>query len=572
MATTFRARTLDLGLPEEARDGYGTELVGAPGRAGFFYSYIEPPAALRLVHFDLATGRSRTLKGLSGELRRSVFSPKHDRLHALTSHGLHEVSLEPFTITRTLKAGLPKWLAALASSADMRFLAVRRRGEDPSQIVDTRDYRVTTVTRLGGIDAIVGGGAQRMAYSFFQGVGRTLDASGQLTGKTRAIPRLESPIVTDEAIFALAETAHPEPYEGPPSAVVGTGFVVRLDPRTLAVQGARRAAAVHMLLGCDAKGRLVGLTNTSVVLIDPASLRIVAEQKVGKTISEPLVSVTLAGPCTLVAQTQRRFSRDVLVVEWDADAKRPVVATTPLPRKPPGKVEAQGARTVHLRQTFRDVRVDKEALTLSAVDLRGCTLDGLFIDGRQKPVVIRGATAEKCVLRRVWLLGAVLDECVLSSPKCSNQPKLTGCLFRHVTLRGPVGWMRIDAWNGDLLDAKARAKAKAAAAEFYRDVDWALDIREARTGELTIEDVPLALIRRDPERQLLLRAEGAAHPIWKTAAAQPWSFEARTLLKERREGALLMLPETSSKYYPKYEALAKELRRLRLVDDVTGVS
>lgn len=571
MATTFRARKVDLGLPDGARDGYGTELVGAPELSGFFYSYVEPPAALRLVHFDLATGRSRMLAGLAGELRRSVLSPRLDRLHALTSHGLSEVSLDTFTITRTLKKGLPKWLYALASSADGRFLAVRRRGEDPSQLVETKDYRVTSTARVG-IDAIVGSAAQRMALSFFAGTSQPLDASGKLAAKKQPIPRLESPIVLGDAIFGLADSAKPQPYEGPKSAVVGTGFVVKLDPRTLAPLAGRRAAGVHMLLGCDAKGRLVGLTKASIVLLDPESLKIVAEQKVGSSISEPPVSVALAGPCTVVAQTERRFSRDVLVLEWDADAKRAVVATSPLPTKPPGKVETKGARTVHQRQTLRDVRVDAKPLTLENVDLRACTFEHVFIDGRKEPIVIRASTAEKCVLRRVWLLGVTLSDCVLSSPKCSHQPKLTGCLFRHVTLRGDVGWMRIEGWHGDLLDAKARAKAKAAAEAHYASVDWALDIREARTSELTIQGVPLALVRRDPTRQLLLRPEGAAHPIWKTDAGEPWSFEAESIQKDDTDGVLLMLPEPTAKYHAKYAALAKELRRLRLLDDVTGVS
>jgi hypothetical protein len=437
--------------------------------------------------------------------------------------------------------------------------------------VDTKDYRVASTTRVG-IDAIVGAGAHRMAYSFFAGVGQSLDASGQLGAKKRPIPRLESPIVLGDAIFGLADSVKPQPYEGPKSAVVGTGFVVKLHPQTLAPLVGRRAAAVHMLLGCDAKGRLVGLTKASVVLIDPDSLKVVAEHKVGSSISEPLVSVALAGPCTVVAQTQRRFSRDVLLVEWDADAKRAVVATTPLPAKPPGTVETMGPRTVHQRQTLRDVRVDAKPLTLESVDLRACTLEHVFIDGRKTPIVIRDSTAEKCVLRRVWLLGVTVSDCVLSSPRCSHQPKLTGCLFRHVTLRGDVGWMRIEGWDGDLLDAKAKAKAKAAAKEHYATVDWALDIREARTAELTIKGVPLALVRRDPTRQLLLLPRGIAHPIWKTADGAAWRMHAGAVKSSGDEGVLLMLPEPTSKYHARYVALAKELRRLRLVDDVTGVS
>jgi hypothetical protein len=97
--------------------------------------------------------------------------------------------------------------------------------------------------------------------------------------------------------------------------------------------------------------------------------------------------------------------------------------------------------------------------------------------------------------------GAVFDECVVDGLRTNRLHMVTGCAFRHVVLRGNLGQflIRRSSTTGDD-DPVDRANAN-----FYREVDWALDITEVRSTTLDIRDVPLDLIRRDPETQPIVR-------------------------------------------------------------------
>ena len=54
-----------------------------------------------------------------------------------------------------------------------------------------------------------------------------------------------------------------------------------------------------------------------------------------------------------------------------------------------------------------------------------------------------------------------------------------------------------------ILDQFAQARAA-----FYAETDWALDISEAKLLGLRCEGVPLHLIRRDPQTQVILDKQG----------------------------------------------------------------
>src|SRR4051812_20374138 len=118
MAPTTRVRAVDLGLPPDARYGYGSSIVGVPSRRTFLFTYIEPPAAIRLVRFDLDEPGPQVLRGVRGELRPSLFDREHGRLHALTSHGLFEVTLDPFAVARKLEAKMAPHPACLVPAPD----------------------------------------------------------------------------------------------------------------------------------------------------------------------------------------------------------------------------------------------------------------------------------------------------------------------------------------------------------------------------------------------------------------------------------------------------------------------
>lgn len=78
--------------------------------------------------------------------------------------------------------------------------------------------------------------------------------------------------------------------------------------------------------------------------------------------------------------------------------------------------------------------------------------------------------------------------------------------FRRVKLAGKIGKLNINfaPW-GFCTDPDALSRFATARSEFYAETDWALDISEARFMAFRCAGVPLDLVRRDPETQVILR-------------------------------------------------------------------
>jgi hypothetical protein len=565
--TRFRVRTVDLGLPVDATTGYGTHLVGLPSRRAFCFTYMEPPAAIRFVAFDLDAGRGDVLRGVGGELRKSIFDAKRGVLHALTSHGLYEIALSPLAVRRKLKARIPKHPHGLWASSDLALLSICRTGPDPSQLVSSKTYEVVATMRIGAVDAVFPFGKKPTAFSFFNGAARSLDGT-----KTTRVPPLGAPLVAGDAVFGISASKSPEPEERASAAGAGWGYVVKLDAKTLEARASCRAPDVVDLLGFDAAGRVVATTETAVVLFDAETLRVVATKDPKRTLSARLYSCDLAGPSTIVALTAERFSRDVLLVEWDADAGRPVVATKPAPPKPAGTTAVVNGKETRTKQTYRDVKLTHGKGPLGAVDFVRCTLDHCMIDGIGGRIVVRHATLERCTLRMVYARNVVFDDCVLAHPKATHRQSLIGCAFKHVVLRGSVGWIHIEPWTDDSYVAKSFiVKLAEANAAFYRGVDWALDLREVEEGDLRIHGVPLELVRRDPSRQLLVRREDAAHPVWTRIDAYFWQTQVDSLRRSDDPGLFLFVPPESNKRRVAYLKAARALREAGVLDEKTGV-
>lgn len=116
--------------------------------------------------------------------------------------------------------------------------------------------------------------------------------------------------------------------------------------------------------------------------------------------------------------------------------------------------------------------------------------------------LIERVTLERTTLKSKGVDSLVCREVTVDTCKNSAMFIVTSGLFDRVVLRGDFGrWMFRKA--PELLpkdDTVVEAK-------FYADVEWALDIREARFKELTLRGVPVEKVRRDPERHVALRKD-----------------------------------------------------------------
>ena len=81
--------------------------------------------------------------------------------------------------------------------------------------------------------------------------------------------------------------------------------------------------------------------------------------------------------------------------------------------------------------------------------------------------------------------------------------------FRRVTLKGKIGKINLNLTpEAFCKDADRLRQFETARATFYAETDWALDISEAKLLGLRCEAVPLHLIKRDPQTQVILDKRG----------------------------------------------------------------
>lgn len=186
-------------------------------------------------------------------------------------------------------------------------------------------------------------------------------------------------------------------------------------------------------------------------------------------------------------------------------------------------------------------------------------------------------------VRNVELLGCSLDNChtgptIFSNVSITNLQ--TSDLFilwcpylDRVTLSGEIGKMKINA-EADTSTYGPENYEKQKPFDdyrdhFYADVEWALDISEARFKEFDIRGVPGRLIRRDPESQVLVTRERAlqvATPGWEKQldpANKLWPFMINLFLSDGDADTVLVAPLAAAK--AKRDPLLKGLQELRLI-------
>lgn len=128
--------------------------------------------------------------------------------------------------------------------------------------------------------------------------------------------------------------------------------------------------------------------------------------------------------------------------------------------------------------------------------------------GSSVPARIRKITVEGGSLSGGRLDVVVLEEVVLDQTKLAASLVLTGCLFDRVTLRGHVG--SFTAWQTRWPGSSAKTEDRAAMlATFYAKVDWALDLTGATSGRIFLGDIPVELVRPNPELHFVLDREKA---------------------------------------------------------------
>ena len=161
--------------------------------------------------------------------------------------------------------------------------------------------------------------------------------------------------------------------------------------------------------------------------------------------------------------------------------------------------------------------------------LENCTFDswaGLTPDWHNPDPSLR-PTIRNVILRKTnaynaYLEGAILEDITVDSTKAGRSPLfLRGNVYNRVSLQGRIGHLEIRGkmfpptqFSADTQEQIIKTWDDANLA-YYESVDWALDIRKASFGSLSISGVPTRLIKRNPENTAVITREHALNPIWR---------------------------------------------------------
>ena len=127
---------------------------------------------------------------------------------------------------------------------------------------------------------------------------------------------------------------------------------------------------------------------------------------------------------------------------------------------------------------------------------------------------VRNVRFFHCEQRACAVNTAILENILVDGLKTHGRFDTWGAVFKHVTLKGRIGNLKISdfivaADASPALRHKINLRFQAANAEYYKNVDWALDISQAEFEHVDIRGIPISLIRRDPETQVVVRREKA---------------------------------------------------------------
>jgi hypothetical protein len=177
------------------------------------------------------------------------------------------------------------------------------------------------------------------------------------------------------------------------------------------------------------------------------------------------------------------------------------------------------------KTTYENIRFDR-------CSFEGC---GFSYDHPEKRGLVRNIQMTGCDQRGCFMSGVAIEDVLVDGLRTNGQAFFFfACVFKHVVFKGKIGSTEIRNGVSPGLESPYYRKLgipklfRDANAEYYKQVDWALDISQGDFTSFSIIDVPTRLIRRDPETQVVITREKLLAGEWKNLKFQ-WKFTAAYL-------------------------------------------
>jgi hypothetical protein len=226
---------------------------------------------------------------------------------------------------------------------------------------------------------------------------------------------------------------------------------------------------------------------------------------------------------------------------------------------------------VFKNQTFRGLGFDDRdsARVFSDLEFHECHFQSIALSitfDPSKRSTVRRVKLADCSEKGCHLWPAILEDVTVDGLKTAQLFIANACAYKHVVLRGKLGDIKICRsvpWASapaGYLPRKQEAMDRANA-EYYKSVDWALDISQAEFTSGEVEGIPPELVRRDPATQFVLRVKAIKEGRWREVdlSGTYWSPLLDAYAKEGMGDVVLIAPKAA----PDFKALLKGLVALR---------
>jgi hypothetical protein len=157
---------------------------------------------------------------------------------------------------------------------------------------------------------------------------------------------------------------------------------------------------------------------------------------------------------------------------------------------------------------FNQLRHVDEAAVFGGMKFENCEFSGCTLSqvvDPTYPIKVEDVTISGGNFVNNNALGILFENVTVSDCSTSGRPMIMqGCAYKNVTLRGRLGsWIFNDMNHRVSLDLRQRFLESER--DFYREVDYILDISEAVFEAADMYYIPGDLVRRDPKTQFLVR-------------------------------------------------------------------
>ena len=214
----------------------------------------------------------------------------------------------------------------------------------------------------------------------------------------------------------------------------------------------------------------------------------------------------------------------------------------------------------HEGETFERIYDDGgsriEALRIENCIFQTCWLSlTMSTSGRS---IVQNVSLKDCEFRNCGCGAAIIEDCSVDGLKTHGLFQCFGAVFKHVVLRGRIERIMLSAAvQPGRATPEVQRSFDAANADYYKDTNWALDIREAELQECEIQGVPSDLILRDSETQVVVRRSVAAQGRWRSLnlAGTHWPTAIDLFLKRGDADMVLVAPRRAKNFRRLVEGL-----------------